>query len=134
MNEFYTMMNNPVKEVFYRSAIAKGLDHEGFEQAVKRYLKLLDDMDAVLEDQGWLAGSTISLADIALVPYILRLDHLGMAGMWTGKSNVADWYDRMKQRQAWQTAIVDWFVAPAVEGMNRAGGVAWPKVREILDA
>lgn len=133
MAEFYARMQNPVKEEFYRAAIAKGTDHEGFEQALKRYRKLLQDMETVLEGGDWLAGDSYSLADMAYVPYILRLDHLGMADMWTDKPGVTDWFDRVKQRPAYQTAVTDWLVAPAVEAMQNAGEAARPRIREILN-
>ena len=132
MAAFYTRMNNPVKEKFYRAALAQGIDHEGFVSAVQRYQKLLQDMETALAGGDWLAGETYSLADIGLIPYLLRLDHLGMSGMWSEQTKVAAWYDRVRQRPSYQTAVTDWLVAPAVISMQEAGKLAWPRVRDIL--
>ena len=92
----------------------------------------MQDTEAALDGRDWLAGETYSLADIGLVPYLLRLDHLGLAGMWSDKSGVAAWYERVRQRPSYQTAVVEWLVPAAVTGMNEAGKLAWPRVREIL--
>jgi len=133
MVAFYASMNNPVKEKFYRSALAQGMDHEGFVSAVHRYVKLLQDMDSALTGREWLAGQNYSLADIGLVPYLLRLEHLGLNGMWSDRPNVSNWFDRVKQRPSYQTAVTDWLVTAAVAAMNEAGKQAWPRVSEILN-
>ena len=132
MAAFYQRMNNPDKERFYREAIARGMDHSGFIPAVRRYRKLLQDMESALNGREWLAGAAFSLADIALIPYLTRLEHLGLAGMWADKPNVTAWHTRARQRPGYQTAVTDWLVAPAVSAMNATGKVAWPQVREIL--
>ena len=132
MVAFYTQMNNPGKEKFYRAALSQGMDHEGFIPAVHRYRKLLQDMETALSGRDWLAGEAYSLADIGLVPYLLRLEHLGLSGMWSDLSEVIDWYGRVRQRPSYQTAVTDWLVAPAVTSMQEAGKLAWPRVRKIL--
>ena len=132
MTAFYSRMNNPEKEKFYREAIAQGIDHPGFIPAVNRYRRLLADMEVALAQREWLAGNSFSLADIGIIPYITRLEHLGLAGMWAGKANVTAWYDRTRQRPSYQSAVTDWLVAPAVATMNQTGKAAWPRVREIL--
>ena len=38
----------------------------------------LQKIEDTLADQPWLAGDTYSLADIAVTPYVNRLDTLGM--------------------------------------------------------
>lgn len=134
MAAFYVRMNNPVKEKFYREALARGIDHEGFPGAVYRFRKLLAEMNVALSDRDWLVGETCSLADIGLVPYLLRLEHLGLAAMWSGLPGVTAWFDRVRQRPSYQRAIVEWLVPAAVTGMNEAGSLAWPRVREILAA
>lgn len=134
MAAFYARMNNPVKEKFYRAALAQGMDHEGFVSAVQRYRKLLQDMEIALAGRDWLAGETYSLADIGLIPYLLRLEHLGLAGMWSEQASVTAWYENVRQRPSYQSAVTEWLVAPAVAGMNEAGKSAWPRVREILQS
>ena len=134
MAAFYTRMNNPVKEKFYRAALAEGMDHEAFVAAVQRYRKLLQDMENGLDSSDWLAGETYCLADTGVTPYLLRLEHLGLAGMWSELPKVAAWYDRVRQRPSYQAAVTDWLLPAAVSGMQEAGKSAWPRVRDILAA
>lgn len=133
METFYRMMTVPERRKFYQAAISQGMDLEGFVPAVKRYRKLIDDIELTLKEREWLAGPTYSLADIGIVPYMTRLEHLCMADMWADKPGVRDWYDRAKRRPAYQTAVTDWLPDPPVSNMNKFGEQAWPRIREILE-
>ncbi len=46
------------------------------------------------------SGDTFSLADITMLPYTLRLEHLGLDFFWENKPAVAAWYQRMKERDS----------------------------------
>ena len=39
-------------------------------------------MEEVLLDRNWLAGENFTFADIALTPYVNRLDMLALSRMW----------------------------------------------------
>ena len=132
MQEFFQRMNNPQRQAFYQSAIAKGLDHDEIPPALARYNKLLTDMETALTGNDWLVGSDYTLADIGLTPYLLRLEHLGLAPMWADLPRVTDWYSRVRQRTSYAEAIEAWLAAPAVEGMQKAGAGAWPKISKLL--
>ena len=112
--------------------IYKGVDSKFFPAAVRRFDKLLGDMNATLTDCQWLAGDEFSLADVAYTPYAVRLDHLQLKGMWDGRPHYADWYERLRQRPAFKTAITDWINPGYLEIMTPKGKEAWPHVREIL--
>ena len=49
--------------------------------AVLLHAKVLGEMESVLAQRQWLAGEDLSLADIAIIPYVTRLDRLGLEGM-----------------------------------------------------
>ena len=52
-----------------------------------------------LDSTAWLAGNEYSLADVAVLPYIIRLEDLSLAWMWDGaRASVGRWLDRSKQR------------------------------------
>ena len=51
-------------------------------KAVKTFDTMLRDMDAVLADNEWLAGATFSLADIAVIPYVNRMELFTMLSPW----------------------------------------------------
>jgi glutathione S-transferase len=58
---------------YKRDVALNGLDSKFVIEALEYHQKLLQFMDASLEDGPWLAGSAFSLADAAVIPYVLRL-------------------------------------------------------------
>jgi glutathione S-transferase len=84
---------------------ANGVEAPAAIEALRRFVRLLADIDAALHDTGWLAGSRMSLADLSLLPYILRLDQLALSELWRGHAAVAPWYDAMRATAAFAGAI-----------------------------
>ena len=76
----------------------KGLDASFVADALKLHDKVLGDMEKTLASGPWLAGDTFSLAECAIVPYVLRLEKLGLARMWEHRPRVTDWYARVRAR------------------------------------
>ena len=60
----------------------------------------------------WLAGETFSLADAALLPYVLRVDHLRLTGLLEGRPNLVGWYERVQGRESFRTAVADLLLVP----------------------
>lgn len=90
---------NPAAAALMRVIVEKGVDAPMVPGAVKTYDKLLADMNHQLESTTWLAGGEYSLAETALVPYVLRLEHLNLAWMYEDKRTpVARWLERCKSR------------------------------------
>ncbi len=112
--------------------IFKGIGSKFFRAAVHRFDNLLTDMEAELGRSAWLAGTELSLADIAYAPYAVRLDHLQLQGLWDKRPHFAAWYDRLTQRPAFKMAITDWINPGYLEIMEPKGQEAWPRIREIL--
>jgi len=117
--------------------LQKGTENPAFPTAIKRLDKMIADMDRALADhQGpWLAGNVYSLADIGYAPYVTRLDHLKfLAGMIEQRPRVAAWYDRMRARKPYQSALAEWFNPKYLPLMDEKGSEAWPRVKELLAA
>lgn len=117
-----------------RENIFKGLESSYFQAALKRFDKLLDDMQVSLSENAWLAGDTFSLADAAYIPYATRLDHLHLSAMWAERPAVADWYARATGRASYGTAITEWINPAYMPLMKEKGQDAWPRIAEILGA
>ena len=80
-------------------------------------------MEKALATCTWLAGETFSLADIAVTPYVNRLDMLGMAPMWEGKRpHVTEWFNRIKARAAFKPAFLDWCPPDLTADLLTLGG------------
>ena len=69
---------------------------------------LLDEFERVLEKSGgpWVIGE-FSLADVAVAPYMFRLQALGAAAFWSAQKRprVNAWYQQLAARPAFQKAV-----------------------------
>lgn len=114
------------------SLLQKGVDNPNFPDAIKRLYKMVADMNAALERGPWLCGEMFTLADIAYAPYITRLDHLKFLGFLDKNKRTADWYERMKARPSYRTALAAQFNAKYLPLMDEKGSAAWPRVKELV--
>lgn len=110
----------------------KGVDSAHFAPALKRFDKMLSDMQADLSRHAWLAGSDYTLADVAFTPYVTRLDQLQMAWMWDKRPKVAQWYETVRARPSYDRAFGSWLAKPVVDNMRDKGREVAPRVRQIL--
>jgi glutathione S-transferase len=117
-----------------QAAIAQGMEAPGFAPSMQAFGALIDDIDQAVRQREWLAGEDFSLAEIAVAPYITRLDMLAMAPMWAGGRRPAfeAWWQRVQARTSWQAQVRDPFPAPMRDTMTRRGQEAWPAVARIL--
>jgi len=122
---------DPIKRERRGDVIEKGLDSPYFKIAISRMLELYDDMEARLIEHPWLVGQQYTIADAALTPYVVRLDHLDIMGLLDRHPRVADWYDRLKARPSFQNAIVKWENPDYLALMKRQGRENWLKVRQV---
>jgi glutathione S-transferase len=134
IRDYLDRMPDAAKRERQYENIFKGVESKFFIGGLRRFDKLLGDMEAALADAPWLAGNRFSLADIAYAPYATRLDHLQMSGLWDERPRFADWYERLRARPAYKTALTDWFNDAYLPLMEEKGNEVWPRIREILAA
>lgn len=111
-----------------------GIESTHFAPAIRRFDKMLTDMQRTLERGPWLAGRQYTLADIAFTPYINRLDQLQLGFMWDKRPKVADWYARVQARPSFEQAFGSWLDKPVLDSMRDNGMKAAPRVKAILAA
>ena len=133
MEEELAKAPDPARSEIKRQVVTYGLDAAPVAQALRQQEKLLDRIEAAMGQGGYIAGSDWSLADAAATPYVWRLDKLKLARMWDHRPGVAAWYERIRQRPSFRTAVEDW-VTPADHERYAKEPDPWPKVREILRA
>lgn len=80
--------------------IEGGMNAPGLDDAVRIYARAIRTMADTLYHADWLAGESYSLADTTMLPYVLRLKHLGLDWFWEGAPQVADWFERSCQRDS----------------------------------
>jgi glutathione S-transferase len=118
-----------------KEIVMRGFDSPGIDRPFKLYDRYLQKMEEALKDRPWLAGDSFSLADIAMTPYVNRLDMLSMAEMWTlRRPRVTDWFERIKARPTFKPALLDWFPPQLADDFSTFGRQSWPQARQILSA
>jgi len=115
-------------------AIASGTDGPQFEAAVRVLSQLVDDLDRVLGEGDWLAGGRFSLAEVAVLPFVTRLEMVAMDPLWSGgrRPRMHAWWGRLQARPSWQRQVRDAFPSSARERMRERGLQAWPVIARIV--
>ena len=131
---YFARMPDKDRAARQQSAIRLGLDAPEIAPALRCYSRLIDDIDAQAVGAPWLAGDTFSLADIAVAPYLTRMEMLAMDALWTNgrRPNAARWWAAMKARPCFCAQVQDKFPVAMRTAMLERGKAAWPKVKEML--
>jgi len=92
--------SKPLRKDFFLKMGRKGYSEQEMKQAENRLRMTIERMQAQLEKSGpWLLGD-YSLADICVLPVIVRLDDIGLGDLWADCDRVADWLVRFRERDA----------------------------------
>jgi glutathione S-transferase len=133
IEQYYKEMRDEVRRTNDQTNIASGLDSPLLPDAVATFRRLFAEMDAALAGQEWLAGDLYSLADVALVVYVRRLESFMMAPLWSQLEHLNDWYGRIAARPAYERAVVKW--GDVTERERREHGeAAFPRIAELWAA
>jgi glutathione S-transferase len=94
----------PLRKHFYRRMRRDGFPNGEVQAALDQLQLTLDRMEQALQAGPWLLGEAYTLADVSLVPVLVRMEDLGLADMWEERPRVADWYARVQARPAFAAA------------------------------
>lgn len=114
--------------------IKDGLAAPGAADKIRLYDAYLHRMEQALDGRDWLVGSTFSMADVAMTPYLNRLAALAMEGLWTNGRlpRVEAWFERVRGRPTFHPAFVAWMPAALSEEMRTNGVRSWPEIKAIV--
>ena len=96
-----------VRKHFYRRMGRKGFSQTEVNEALEKLRETLVRMEASLARGPWLIGDQLTLADISLVPTVVRLDDLALSHLWHDLPRVADWYARIRSRRSFAQAFYE---------------------------
>src|SRR2546427_6276255 len=87
--------SKPLRKEFMLAMGRKGFPEKDMDAAMQRLRRPYDRMDAEIAKSGgpWLLGKDVSLADISLMPAIVRMADLGEEGAWRDLARVRNWHD-----------------------------------------
>jgi glutathione S-transferase len=125
-------MPDPGKRARRRAILEEGMESAHFAAALRSHVDMLRELDAELARHAWIAGPDLSLADTTALPYVLRLENLGLWPLVEPFPHVERWYGALCERPSFATAITDMIPAAIVEMTRKAGAASWPRARDIL--
>jgi glutathione S-transferase len=122
---------DPARRAVRRSVVENGVKAPEFAGALAAMLGLLDEAEAALGRTSWLGGEEFGIADAAVLPYVLRLDHLAMTSTIEARPKLADWYARLQALPAYETAVAKWLPPPIVDMFRANGEAVWADVEPL---
>ena len=96
--------SKPLRKEFMLTMGRKGFPQKEMDAAIQRLRRTYGRMDSEIEKSGgpWLLGEELSLADIALMPAIVRMADLGQETAWQDLPRVQRWYDAIRAHPAFR--------------------------------
>jgi glutathione S-transferase len=102
-------------------------------EALKRMDRLCGHMEEQLAKTAWLAGDSFSLADIALAPYLTRMDMLGLGPiLWGDRPRFTAWYRRLREQQGYREGLTKWINEERRKQLQEGGARDHEAVRQLL--
>src|ERR1700758_2160090 len=97
--------SKPLRREFMLAMGRKGFPQKEMDAAIQRLRRTYGRMDSEIEKSGgpWLLGEELSLADIALMPAIVRMADLGQETAWQDLPRVQRWYDAIRAHPAFRS-------------------------------
>jgi glutathione S-transferase len=89
---------DPQRARAFREAARGELDAAAVAKALERCSYFIQRIEDAAARDAWLAGSTFSLADIAMAPFAERLVHLRLSHLWDDHPRARDWMSRILAR------------------------------------
>lgn len=97
------LLNERMKK---RIVLNQSPDSRVLREAMKLAHGHLDYMDWLIDNRPWLAGSTMSLADLAAAAQISVADYLGGID-WAGHEQTRGWYSVFKSRPSFRPLLTE---------------------------
>jgi glutathione S-transferase len=93
--------SKPLRREFMLAMGQAGFPKQEMDAALTRLRRSYERMDAEIEKSGgpWLLGKDITLADVAVMPALVRMHDLGLAD-WQDLARVVTWFDNIRAQAA----------------------------------
>ena len=115
-----------------RTLLELGFEAPFVKDAILLHDKVLAEMERQLAGQNWLGSADFSLGDVAMIPYVVRMDRLGLSKMWDHRPQIHGWYERVRSRPSFATAITAFKSDTYDDELATRGIDVWPKVEAVL--
>jgi glutathione S-transferase len=96
--------SKPLRKEFMLTMGRTGFPQKDMDAALGRLRRSYERMDHAIESSGgpWLQGKEITLADISVMPALVRMNDLNRAVDWADLPRVANWFDLIRAHPAFK--------------------------------
>ena len=96
--------SKPLRKEFMLAMGRKGFPEKEMNAALDRMRRTYERMDEAIRDSGgpWLLGTDITLADVAVMPAIVRMADLNREADWADLPRVVKWYEMIRAQAAFK--------------------------------
>ncbi len=117
-------VGDPDKRARFMSTYELGVESPYVYQAVANYEIAFREMETALKSSGspWLVGSSMTLADVNLMPFVARLAYLNLVDIWTADRPLTrGWWRQIQSLPAFQAAVRAPMTPPEIDAMLTFG-------------
>ena len=96
--------SKPLRKEFMRAMGRTGFPQKEMDGAMGRLRRSYERMDESIKESGgpWLLGRDITLADVSVMPAIVRMADLNRESDWADLPRVAKWYEMIRAEPAFK--------------------------------
>jgi len=96
--------SKPLRKEFMLAMGRQGFPEKDMNAALDRMRRTYARMDRTIETSGgpWLLGGDITLADVAVMPALVRMADLGLDHMWERLPRVQRWVEAIRAHRAFK--------------------------------
>ncbi len=109
--------------------LKQGYESQEFMNSMSTLYRTLVEMEKVLAQQVWLVGGRPTLADLAVLPYIITAEKLGLDMMLDEYQGVTAWLERWRLRPAYEKAMPSKFPYEVRDEVVRYSREPWTKIK-----
>ena len=104
-DEFQALCDSkPLRREFLMRMGRTGFPQAEMDEALGRLQRGIDRMTSWLSESGgpWLMGEALTLADVAIMPVVVRMADINLGHMWHAYPAIARWLERIRVTEAFR--------------------------------
>ncbi len=98
-DEFQALCDSkPLRREFLKRMGRTGFPQEEMDEALGRLRRGIERMAQWLDHSGgpWIMGENVSMADLAIMPVIVRMDDINLEHIWADFPQIGEWLDHIR--------------------------------------
>ena len=127
----FNNVGDAIKRERLMSTYERGVESPYVYQGIACFETAFGKMEKELSHGAWIVGDRMTLADINMMPFVARLDFLGLLDAWIAdRPGIKDWWARARALPSFRAAIADKTSEAEAVAMKKFGSPLLARVRE----